>query len=91
MFHLALAPEEQGFRLSLRGRWDGAWPGRVQAPSMRALDSDIVGALLDQLGGELALACGPQGLECEVTFPRRGAASAWAPSMANDGSPRSVH
>jgi len=91
VFRLALAREDDGFRLSLRGRWDQDEWGRSAAPSMRPLDSNIVGALVDQLGGELGACSGPEGLECEVAFPRRGAAAEWKLAQPGEGAPRSIH
>jgi two-component sensor histidine kinase len=91
VFHLALAPEHEGFRLSLRGRWDANEPGYASAPSMQLLDSNIVGALVDQLGGEFAAWSGPEGLDCEVAFLKRGAAQAWTMAGLDDEAPRSIH
>ncbi len=91
VFQLALAPEGEGFRLSLRGGWDGDGSGAARAPSMGLLDSSIVGPLVDQLGGEMGASSGPEGLECEVAFPRRRGALAWDKAGVGERAGRSIH
>jgi two-component sensor histidine kinase len=91
IFRVALAREGEGFRLSLRGRWDQDERGLWTAPSMRPLDSNIMGALVDQLGGELGACSGPEGLECEVAFPRRGAAVEWKLAQPGEAALPSIH
>lgn len=90
-FRLKLAAEGDGFRLSLCGGWDVGDRDGAPSPSMRLLDSHIVGALVDQLGGELGACSGPEGLEWEVTFPRRALARAPAMTGFGEDAPRSIH